>query len=271
MLRVELIKQLVRIRSLIALAALAAVPVAAGLGTASRAGGRDGSQGGLYGASPFSALNHAAASLQFVAPLLLALVVSLFGSALGAADRGWGTHPFHRIGAAPLSTASAAVRLLAGAGYVTVCVLSVGAIALCLGTLLPGPGEALGASVAFVVVVDGGQRQRMGALDHPRATGALLGPMDPAAGRRRAEPARRPRGAGDRHCHRPDRHVGHRHQTRPRRMTSRVLRRAASCLPREPGQRVRVVAMSSRVHGRNPMRSYSLAAWALSARTPIDQ
>jgi ABC-2 type transport system permease protein len=91
MLRVELTKQMLRVRSLIALAALAAMPVAAGLGTASHAGGRDGSQGGLYGASPYSALNHAAASLQFVAPLLLALVVALFGSALGAADREWGT------------------------------------------------------------------------------------------------------------------------------------------------------------------------------------
>ena len=39
MLRVELTKQLLRVRSLVALAALAAVPVAAGLGTASHAGG----------------------------------------------------------------------------------------------------------------------------------------------------------------------------------------------------------------------------------------
>ncbi len=199
MLRVELTKQLLRVRSLVALAALAAVPVAAGLGTASHAGGPDGHQTGLYGASPYSALNHAAASLQFVATLLLPLVVALFGSALGAADRGWGTlrylyvapvsprrliigkwsaltvctalaigvillaglaaglaifgwHPFHRIGARPLSSAAAAIRLLGAAGYLTVCVLSVGAIALCLGTLLPGPAEALGASIAFVVV-----------------------------------------------------------------------------------------------------------------------
>jgi hypothetical protein len=163
-------------------------------------------------------------------------LILIAGVGAGVAIFGW--HAFHRIGAAPLSTASAAVRLLAGAGYVTVCVLSVGTIALGLGTLLPGPSEALGASVAFVVV---------------------------------AEPARRPRGAGDRHCHRPDRHVVHRHQTRPRRMMSRVLSRSASRLPRQPGQRVRVVAMSSWVHGRNPMRSYSFAAWALSARTPIDQ
>jgi ABC-2 type transport system permease protein len=176
MLRVELTKHLLRVRSLVALAALAAlaaVPVAAGLGTASHAGGTDGRQGGLYGASPYSALNHAAASLQFVATLLLPLVVALFGSALGAADRGWGTlrclcvqpvsprrlilgkwsgltvctalaislilisgvvaglaifgwHPFHRIGARSLSSAAAIVRLLAAAGYLTVCILSVG-------------------------------------------------------------------------------------------------------------------------------------------------
>jgi ABC-2 type transport system permease protein len=96
--------------------------------------------------------------------LLLPLVVALFGSVLGAADRGWGTlrylyvapvsprrliigkwsaltvcaalaigvillaglaaglaifgwHPFHRIGAQPLSSAAAAIRLLGAAGY----------------------------------------------------------------------------------------------------------------------------------------------------------
>ena len=49
----ELTKQLLRVRSLVALAALAAVPVAAGLGTASHAGGPDGHQTGLYGASPY--------------------------------------------------------------------------------------------------------------------------------------------------------------------------------------------------------------------------
>ena len=62
-----------------------------GIATASHAGSRSRTQGGLYGAAPFSALNHAAASLAFCAPLLLALVAALFGSALGAADRAWGT------------------------------------------------------------------------------------------------------------------------------------------------------------------------------------
>ena len=201
MARVELVKQLLRVRSLLALAALAAIPVLAGLATASQAGGRNGTQEGLFGAAPFSALNHAAASLQFTASLPLALVVALLGSALGAADRDWGTlrylyvqpmsrrrlllgkwwalavccalatacvlvaallvglvvfgwHPFHRLGGASLSSVSAATRLLAAGGDVTVCMLSIGTIALALGFALPGPAEALGASVALVVTAN---------------------------------------------------------------------------------------------------------------------
>lgn len=199
MLRVELIKQLLRLRSLIALAALAAVPVLAGLATASQAGRRNGDQGGLYGAATFSALNHVAASLQFTATLLLALVVALLGSAVGAADRDWGTlrylyvqpvsrlrlvagkwtalavccvlatacvvaaalvtglavfgwHPFHRLDGPSLSPSAATVRILEASGYVMVCMLSIGTIAFVLGLLLPRAAEALGVSVAFVVV-----------------------------------------------------------------------------------------------------------------------
>lgn len=201
MLRVELIKQLLRVRSLVALAAVAAVPIVAGLTTGSEAGTRNGSQEGLYGAAPFSALNHAAASLQFTSSLLLALVVALLGSALGAADRDWGTlrylytqpvtrrrlvtgkwsalaacclltttcvlvagvltgllvfgwHPFHRLGASSLSAATAVGRLLEAGGYVTACMLSIGTIGLALGLVLPGPAEALGVSVAFVVIAN---------------------------------------------------------------------------------------------------------------------
>jgi ABC-2 type transport system permease protein len=127
--------------------------------------------------------------------------VALLGSALGAADRDWGTlrylyvqpvsrlrlvagkwaalavccalatacvlvaavvvglavfgwHPFHRLGSASLSSATAAARLLEAGGYVTACMLSIGTIALALGLLLPGPAEALGASVAFVVIAN---------------------------------------------------------------------------------------------------------------------
>jgi ABC-type transport system involved in multi-copper enzyme maturation permease subunit len=199
MLRSELAKQLLRTRTLVALFIAAVVPIAFGLATSGDAGGRNGTQSGFYGAAPFSALNHVAASLQFTAPLLLALVVALIGSALGAADRAWGTlrylyvepvsqrrlltgkclalaissvlvtacvaiaaflvglvvfgwHPFHRLGASSLSAATAAARLAGAAAYISVCMFSVGTIALALGLILPGPAEALGVSVAFVVV-----------------------------------------------------------------------------------------------------------------------
>jgi hypothetical protein len=66
----------------------------------------------------------------------------------------FGWHPFHRLGGASLSSVSAAARLLAAGGYVTVYMLSIGTIALALGFALPGPAEALGASVALVVTAN---------------------------------------------------------------------------------------------------------------------
>ena len=201
MTRVELVKQLLWPRSLLALAALAAIPILFALTTSAQAGHRNGTQTGLNGALPFSALNLAAAGLQFIAPLLLALVVALLGSALGAADRGWGTlrylyvqpvgrarlllgkwsalvvccvlatavallaatlvgvitfgwHPFHRLGATNLSALGALGRLLEAGGYVAACMLSIGTIALAFGLVLPGPAEALGVSVALVVIAN---------------------------------------------------------------------------------------------------------------------
>jgi ABC-2 type transport system permease protein len=108
MLRVELTTQLLRIRTLLALAFLAAVPVLAAASTASNAGHRDGAQGGLFGASPYSALNHTMACLQFIGPLLLPLVVALLASAIGSADRDWGILRY--LYAAPVGR----WRLLAG-------------------------------------------------------------------------------------------------------------------------------------------------------------
>ncbi|MBO2461419.1 ABC transporter permease [Actinomadura violacea] len=108
MLRVELRTQLLRIRTLVALAFLAAVPVIAGLATASRAGRRNGNQGGLFGASGFSALNHAMASLEFIGPLLLPIVVAMLAGAIGSSDRDWGTLRYLYV--APVGRA----RLLAG-------------------------------------------------------------------------------------------------------------------------------------------------------------
>ncbi|GII33511.1 ABC transporter permease [Planotetraspora mira] len=108
MLRVELTTQLLRIRTLVALACLAAVPVFAGLATMSSAGHRYNNQSGLFGPSPYSALNHAMASLQFIAPPLLPIVVASLASAIGSADRDWGTLRYLYV--TPVSRA----RLLAG-------------------------------------------------------------------------------------------------------------------------------------------------------------
>jgi ABC-type transport system involved in multi-copper enzyme maturation permease subunit len=89
-LRFELNTQLMRLRTMLALVGLAAVPVAAGLSFASSAGHRNGNQGGLFGASPYSALNYTMASLEFIGPLLLPIVVALLAAAVASADRDWG-------------------------------------------------------------------------------------------------------------------------------------------------------------------------------------
>src|ERR1700759_4275812 len=90
MLRAELAIQLVRLRTLVALAVLAVVPVFAAAALASSAGHRNGAQGGLFGASPYSALNHTVAGLAFIAPLLFPLIVALLAPATASAARDWG-------------------------------------------------------------------------------------------------------------------------------------------------------------------------------------
>ncbi len=146
MLRVELTTQLLRIRTLIALTGLAAVPVIAGLATNSHAGHRDGTQGGLFGASTYSALNHTMASLMFIAPLLLPLVVALLASAIGSADRDWGTLRYLYV--APVSRTRLLAGKLGAAAVVTVvattCVLLAG---LLIGLVLFGwhPFHIIGA------------------------------------------------------------------------------------------------------------------------------
>jgi len=89
-LRFELTTQLYRLRTLIALACLAGVPAAAALALASSAGHRNGTESGLFGASPYSALNHAMAGLEFIGPLVLPIVVALLAAAIASADRDWG-------------------------------------------------------------------------------------------------------------------------------------------------------------------------------------
>lgn len=108
MLRVELTTQLLRIRTLVALACLAAVPVLAGLATASNAGHRNGGQGGLFGAASYSALNHTVASLAFIEPQLLPIMVALLAGAIASSDRDWGILRYLYV--APVSRS----RLLAG-------------------------------------------------------------------------------------------------------------------------------------------------------------
>ncbi|HEY1644083.1 MAG TPA: ABC transporter permease [Streptosporangiaceae bacterium] len=191
MLRVELATQLRRVRSLILLGVLAGIPVLAGVTEASKAGGRG-------GAATFSALNFAESGLNFMDPVLFGLIIAVFGSILGGADRDWGTlrylyvrpvsrrrlmagkwwalvicsalaiatflvvtlltgvavfgwHPFHRGGTGDMSPATATWAILGAGGYLTICLLSIGSIALALGLLLPRSVEALGISVAFVV------------------------------------------------------------------------------------------------------------------------
>jgi ABC-2 type transport system permease protein len=80
----------------------------------------------------------------------LTIVVYLgFALATGLAVFGW--HPYHRSGIAVLSTTPALVGVLEAGGYVMVCLLSIGSIALALGLLLPRSVEALGVTLAFLV------------------------------------------------------------------------------------------------------------------------
>lgn len=131
MLRVELTTQLLRIRTLVVLACLAAVPVLSGFSYASQAGHRNGRQTGLFGASPYSALNHAMASMAFIEPLLLPIMVALPAAAIASSDREWGTLRYLYV--APVNRA----RLLAAklgvlavwTAIATLCVLAAGLLA----------------------------------------------------------------------------------------------------------------------------------------------
>ena len=146
MLRCELTTQLLRLRTLIALLGLAAIPVAAGLSFASSAGRRNGSQDGLFGASPYSALNHDMASLEFVGPLLLPIVVALLATAIASADRDWGVLRYLYV--APVTRTRLLAAKLAAAAVATVaalgCVLAAG---LAIGVIIFGwhPFHVIGA------------------------------------------------------------------------------------------------------------------------------
>ncbi|MGW1916866.1 ABC transporter permease [Streptomyces sp. NPDC002076] len=131
MLRVELTTQLLRIRTLVVLACLAAVPVLSGFSYASEAGHRNGRQTGLFGASPYSALNHAMASMAFIEPLLLPIMVALPAAAIASSDREWGTLRYLYV--APVSRARLLAAKLGALAVVTsiatLCVLTAGLLA----------------------------------------------------------------------------------------------------------------------------------------------
>jgi ABC-2 type transport system permease protein len=145
-LRFELTTQLMRLRTLIALVCLAAIPVAAGLSFASSAGHRNGDQGGLFGAS-YSALNHMMASLEFIGPLLLPIVVALLAAAIASADRDWGILRYLYV--APITRTRLLTAKLGATTIATVitvvCVLAAG---LVTGALLFGwhPFHVIGAA-----------------------------------------------------------------------------------------------------------------------------
>ncbi|GIH19516.1 ABC transporter permease [Rugosimonospora africana] len=128
MLRVELTTQLMRLRTLIALGFLAAVPVLAGLSFAPEAGHRNGTQTGLFGASPYSALNHTMASLEFIGPLLLPVIVCLLATVIASADRDWGLLRYLYV--APVTRARLLTAKLAAVAIATAlalgCVLAAG-------------------------------------------------------------------------------------------------------------------------------------------------
>jgi ABC-2 type transport system permease protein len=136
-LRFELTTQLLRLRTLIALAVLAGVPVAAALSLASSAGHRNGTESGLFGASPYSALNHALAALEFIGPLLLPIVVALLATAIASADRDWGILRYLYV--APVSRTRLLATKLAATFLATLiavgCVLAAG---LAAGTITFG-------------------------------------------------------------------------------------------------------------------------------------
>jgi ABC-2 type transport system permease protein len=137
MLSIELSTQLMRLRTLISLAFLATVPVLAALSFASSAGHRNGNQGGLFGASPYSALNHTMASLQFIAPLLLPVIVAMLAAAIASADRDWGTLRYLYV--APVTrTRLLTAKLIAAATATTVAVTCVLVAGLAAGLAIFG-------------------------------------------------------------------------------------------------------------------------------------
>jgi ABC-2 type transport system permease protein len=190
-LRIELTTQLRRLRSLLVFGVLAGLIVIAGVTLSSKAGGKGGpatfsalnfTEGGLNFLDPvlFGLIVAMLGSIiggsdrewgtlrylyvrpvsraRLIAGKWWALVVCCaltvavylsFALVTGVVVFGW--HPYHRSGTTNLSTTTALVGVLEASGYVMVCLLSIGTIALALGLLLPRSAEALGITLAFLV------------------------------------------------------------------------------------------------------------------------
>jgi ABC-type transport system involved in multi-copper enzyme maturation permease subunit len=191
MLQIELTTQLRRMRSLLVFGGLAALIIIAGVSEAPKAGGKGGpatfsalnfTESGLNFVDPVllglviallgsiiggSDREWGTLRYLYVRPVsrarllagkwwalvvccALTMVIYMgFALATGAVFFGW--HPYHRSGAAALSATHALVGVLEAGGYVMVCLLSLGSIALALGLLLPRSAEALGVALAFLV------------------------------------------------------------------------------------------------------------------------
>lgn len=191
MLRIELATQLRRARSLLVFGVLAGIVVLAGVTEAAKAGERGGpatfsalnfTESGLNFLDPVlfglvvallgsiiggSDRDWGTLRYLYVRPVsrarlvagkwwalvvCCALTVAVFlGVALVTGLSVFGWHPYHRSGSTDLPTVTALVGVLEAGGYVMVCLLSIGSIALALGLLLPRSAEALGITLAFLV------------------------------------------------------------------------------------------------------------------------
>jgi ABC-2 type transport system permease protein len=191
MLYVELATQLRRVRSMILFGALVLFPALAGVTEASKAGGRGGlgtysglnfAEQGLNFMVPllfglvvavFGAILGGAdrewgtLRYRYVQPVsrgrlvtgkwwalvtCTALAMATFlAVALLTGIMIFGWHPYHVSGSSDLPAASATWAILGAAGYLTLCLLSIGSIAVALGLLLPRSVEALGITVAFLI------------------------------------------------------------------------------------------------------------------------
>lgn len=142
MIRIELIKQIRRLRTWIAWAALAGPPTIAAIAQKINPEDPEGGEG-VYQFSASTGMNHTLASLAFMTPFFLVVVVSLFSGEAVAGEANWGTLRYLLV--RPVRR----TRLLL-AKFVTVLVLSaistfvIVAAALLVGSVLFGWGPIQG-------------------------------------------------------------------------------------------------------------------------------